>query len=213
MLKILRPRGIRSLKFVPSSGPGAFFPGVFLTGALPPGRYEGHWSPDRVRGVLVPGKLWGHSFPFKMGRHFFPINLLGHSWSGQLLGAFIPQKSSGYSLFIPCMILFSGYQGFYSFMVLFFLVTKLVTYSCMMLFFWFSLKKTGNFAINTKHSNIFFRSTMFFIKMGIGEAFVLNQLVGAFVPDQNLGSFIPQKSHLLGASVPLHQNIPWNGNV
>ena len=59
MLKILRPRGIRSLKFVPSSGPGAFFPGVFLTGALPPGRYEGHWSPDRVRGVLVPGKLWG----------------------------------------------------------------------------------------------------------------------------------------------------------
>jgi hypothetical protein len=126
MLKILRPRGIRSLKFVPSSGPGAFFPGVFLTGALPPGRYEGHWSPDRVRGVLVPGKLWGHSFPFKMGRHFFPINLLGHSWSGQLLGAFIPQKSSGYSLFIPCMILFSGYQGFYSFMMLFFWLPSLL---------------------------------------------------------------------------------------
>ena len=41
-----------------------------------------------------------------------------------------------------------------------FLVTKVVTYSCMMLFFWFSLKKTGNFTIDTKHSNIFFfRST------------------------------------------------------
>jgi hypothetical protein len=105
-------------------------------------------------------------------------------------------------------MLFFGLPRFLFFYDAIFLVTKLVTYSCMMLFFWFSLKKTGNFAINTKHSNIFFRSTMFFIKMGIGEAFVLNQLVGAFVPDQNLGSFIPQKSHLLGASVPLHQNIP-----
>ena len=47
--------------------------------------------------------------------------------------------------FLVVWCYFSGYQA---------------CYSCMMLFFWFSLKKTGNFTIDTKHSNIFFfRST------------------------------------------------------
>ena len=129
MLKILRPRGIRSLKFVPSSGPGAFFPGVFLSGALPPGRYEGHWSPDRVRGVLVPGKLWGHSFSFKMGRHLFPINLWGHSYPANIQGLSFPNKAGGiHFLFLYDTIfwlprflffygaIFSGYQACYLFL-------------------------------------------------------------------------------------------------
>ena len=125
MLKILRPRGIRSLKFVPSSGPGAFFPGVFLTGALPPGRYEGHWSPDRVRGVLVPGKLWGIrslsgwrgicSQSTCGGIRIRPFFRRIHS----------PQKLGAFT-FYSCMILFSGYQGFYSFMMLFFWLPSLL---------------------------------------------------------------------------------------
>ena len=85
MLKILRPRGIRSLKFVPSSGPGAFIPGAFLTGALPPGRYEGHWFPERVRGHWLQKNFGGSCFFVKMGigelgRYLFPLNLWGHSF-------------------------------------------------------------------------------------------------------------------------------------
>ena len=94
MLKILRPRGIRSLKFVPSSGPGAFFPGAFLTGALPPGRYEGHWFPERVRGHWLQKNFGGSRFLVKMGigEVFVPTQLVGAFVPSQLLGAFISPK-------------------------------------------------------------------------------------------------------------------------
>ena len=126
MLKILRPRGIRSLKFVPSSGPGAFFPGVFLTGALPPGRYEGHWSPDRVRGVLVPGKLWGHSVSVRMDRQFSQSTCGGIRIRPTFRGIYSPQKAGGILLLFLYDAFFSGYQGFYSFMMLFFWLPSLL---------------------------------------------------------------------------------------
>ena len=160
MLKILRPRGIRSLKFVPSQVPGAFLPGAFLPGAFfpgafLPGRFGGHWFPERVRGHWFQENFGVSRSSSRWGGICSQSTCEGIRIRPFFRGIHSPQKLGAFT-FYSCMILFSGYQGFYSFMVLFFLVTKLVTYSCMILFFWFSLKKTGNFTINTKYSNIYF---------------------------------------------------------